>query len=68
MMEFGVYTFGDLAGTQRGSAAAHQRLQEIVAAARLADQAGLQVLELVSITGWIMPFRHRWYYCLIWLQ
>lgn len=43
MMEFGVYTFGDLAGTQRGSAAAHQRLQEIVAAARLADQAGLQV-------------------------
>ncbi len=42
-MEFGVYTFGDLARGQSGAIPANQRLQEIVAAARLADQAGLHI-------------------------
>ena len=42
-MEFGVYTFGDLAEGSHGAMASHQRLNEIVAAARLADQAGLHV-------------------------
>lgn len=42
-MEFGVYTFGDLARGQQGTVSANQRLQEIVAAARLADEAGLHV-------------------------
>ena len=42
-MEIGVYTFGDLPSGQRGPQAAQQRLKEIVAAARLADEAGLSV-------------------------
>ncbi|MEY4748968.1 MAG: hypothetical protein RIQ60_1182 [Pseudomonadota bacterium] len=42
-MEIGVYTFGDLPVGARGARAAQQRLQEIVAAARLADDAGLNV-------------------------
>lgn len=42
-MEIGVYTFGDLPFGVSGAAAAQQRLQEIVAAARLADDAGLHV-------------------------
>lgn len=42
-MEIGLYTFGDLAAGQRGPEAARQRLDEIVAAAKLADDAGLSV-------------------------
>lgn len=42
-MEIGVYTFGDLPTGARDAAAARQRLHEIVAAARLADEAGLDV-------------------------
>lgn len=42
-MEIGVYTFGDLPFGVSGSAVSRQRLQEIVAAARLADEAGLHV-------------------------
>ena len=42
-MEIGIYTFGDLPAGARGPAAAQQRLQEILAAARLADEAGLHV-------------------------
>lgn len=42
-MEIGIYTFGDLPTGTRGPQAAQQRLQEIVAAARLADEAGLHV-------------------------
>ena len=45
-MEIGIYTFGDLpvgpSGSQ-GPQAAKQRLDEVLAAARLADEAGLQV-------------------------
>ena len=44
-MEFGLYTFGDLVadpGTGR-AVSAGQRLHDIVAAARLADEAGLDV-------------------------
>ena len=42
-MEIGIYTFGDLPAHARGPQAAQQRLQEIMAAARLADEAGLHV-------------------------
>lgn len=42
-MEIGIYTFGDLPAGVRGPAAAQQRLQEILSAARLADEAGLSV-------------------------
>lgn len=42
-MEIGVYTFGDLPTGTQGPQAARQRLQEILAAARLADEAGLHV-------------------------
>jgi len=42
-MEIGIYTFGDLPAGARGSQAARQRLKEIVAAAKLADEAGLHV-------------------------
>lgn len=42
-MEFGVYTFGDLAVGQAGRISTQQRLHEIVAAARLADEVGLHV-------------------------
>lgn len=45
-LEIGIYTFGDLpvgpSGAQ-GALAARQRLDEVLAAARLADEAGLQV-------------------------
>lgn len=42
-MDIGIYTFGDLPANARGPQAAQRRLQEIVAAAQLADEAGLQV-------------------------
>ena len=42
-MELGIYTFGDLPAGARGPQAAQQRLKEIVAAAKLADEAGLHV-------------------------
>ena len=42
-MELGIYTFGDLSADARGPQAAQQRLKEIVAAAKLADEAGLHV-------------------------
>lgn len=42
-MEIGLYTFGDLAPGARGPQAAKQRLDEVVAAAKLADEAGLAV-------------------------
>ena len=42
-MEIGIYTFGDLPAGARGPQAAQQRLQEILAAAQLADAAGLHV-------------------------
>ncbi|MFC5530452.1 LLM class flavin-dependent oxidoreductase [Cohnella yongneupensis] len=43
--EIGLYTFGDLAPdlNKGGAANAHQRVKEIVAAAKLADEAGLDV-------------------------
>jgi alkanesulfonate monooxygenase SsuD/methylene tetrahydromethanopterin reductase-like flavin-dependent oxidoreductase (luciferase family) len=45
-MEIGVYTFGELLSNPHTGQqiSAQQRLQEIVAAARLADQAGLDVI------------------------
>ena len=45
-LEIGIYTFGDLPGGLSGSQGqlvAKQRLDEVLAAARLADEAGLQV-------------------------
>ena len=42
-MEIGIYTFGDLPVGVHGAAASQQRLQEILAAARLADEVGLSV-------------------------
>ena len=42
-MEIGIYTFGDLPTGAREPGAAHRRLQEILAAAQLADAAGLHV-------------------------
>jgi alkanesulfonate monooxygenase SsuD/methylene tetrahydromethanopterin reductase-like flavin-dependent oxidoreductase (luciferase family) len=42
-MEIGLYSFGDLAPGQRGAEAARRRLDEVVRAARLADEAGLDV-------------------------
>jgi probable LLM family oxidoreductase len=42
-MEIGIYTFGDLPAGARGPKAAQQRIKEIVAAAKLADDAGLHV-------------------------
>ncbi len=44
-MQFGLYTFGELTphGTDGRRVSAEQRLQEILAAAKLADQAGLDV-------------------------
>jgi len=42
-MEIGLYTFGDLAPGRRGPQAAQQRIAEVIAAAKLADEAGLAV-------------------------
>jgi probable LLM family oxidoreductase len=42
-MELGLYSFGDLPPGMRDPEAAHRRLAEIVAAAKLADEAGLSV-------------------------
>ena len=42
-MEIGIYTFGDLPAGTRGADAARRRLDDILAAARLADEAGLHV-------------------------
>lgn len=42
-MEIGIYTFGDLPAGTSGGVAARKRLHEIVAAAKLADEAGLSV-------------------------
>lgn len=44
-MQLGVYTFGDLMSSPQGgqTISAQQRLQEVVAAAKLADEAGLDV-------------------------
>ena len=42
-MELGLDTFGDLPVGVRGPEAARRRLAEIVAAAKLADEAGLSV-------------------------
>jgi probable LLM family oxidoreductase len=48
VFEFGIYTFGDLfADPQTGGAISpRQRLEEIVAAAKLADEAGLDIFGL----------------------
>lgn len=43
MMELGLYTFGDLPVGTRDADAARQRLADVVAAAKLADEAGLSV-------------------------
>ena len=43
MMEIGIYTFGDLPVGVHGAVASQQRLKEILAAAQLADEAGLHV-------------------------
>ena len=47
-MEIGLYTFGELTphGTDGKRISAEQRLKEILAAARLADQAGLAIFAL----------------------
>jgi probable LLM family oxidoreductase len=47
-MEIGLYTFGELTphGTDGKRISAEQRLREILAAARLADQAGLAIFAL----------------------
>lgn len=42
-MEIGLYTFGDLAPGERGPLAARRRIDEVIAAAKLADEAGLTV-------------------------
>lgn len=42
-MEIGLYTFGDLAPGRRGPDESRRRLDEVIAAARLADEAGLAV-------------------------
>jgi probable LLM family oxidoreductase len=42
-MEIGLYSFGDLFPDETSPPAAHARLKEIVAAAQLADEAGLSV-------------------------
>lgn len=42
-MELGLYTFGDLPASTGGAEAARKRLTEIVAAAKLADEAGLSI-------------------------
>ena len=42
-MEFGIYTFGDLAAGASDPTRAQQRVNEIIAAARIADEAGIDV-------------------------
>jgi probable LLM family oxidoreductase len=42
-MEIGLYTFGDLAPGRRDAAATKARLDEVIAAAKLADEAGLSI-------------------------
>jgi probable LLM family oxidoreductase len=42
-MEFGIYTFGDLASEKVDAEQVHQRIDEIVAAARVADELGIDV-------------------------
>ncbi len=43
MIEFGIYTFGDLARPSADSALVKARIDEILAAARIADEAGIDV-------------------------
>jgi hypothetical protein len=54
-VEIGLYTFGDLPFGVSGPEASRNRLAEIVKAAQLADQAGLDVLASVSITDQTTP-------------
>ena len=42
-MEFGIYTFGDLATGASGATGAQRRIEAIVAAAKVADEAGIDV-------------------------
>ncbi|MEX3939879.1 LLM class flavin-dependent oxidoreductase [Paraburkholderia sp. BR10937] len=42
-MEFGIYTFGDLSTGASGAIGAQRRIEAIVAAARVADEAGIDV-------------------------
>jgi len=52
-MEIGLYTFGELTPhwTDGKPISAQQRLLEILAAAKLADKAGLDVFAVGNITG-----------------
>ncbi len=51
-MELGLYTFADIdpASTNKGAAGA-QRMRELIAEIELADQVGLDVFGLASITA-----------------
>ncbi|CAN7763700.1 hypothetical protein [Caballeronia sp. LjRoot31] len=46
-MEFGICTFGDLAPGETRTEHVHERLDEVVAAARIADEAGTDVFGVV---------------------
>ena len=45
-MEFGVYSFGDLPPEKRGADAARERIDALLATAKLADDAGLSIFGL----------------------
>ena len=45
-MEFGLYSFGDLPPEKRGAEAARERIDALLATAKLADEAGLSVFGL----------------------
>ena len=45
-MEFGIYSFGDHPPEKRGAEAAHERIANLIAIAKVADEAGLAVFGL----------------------
>jgi len=62
-MEFGICTFGDLAPGDSSPTRAQRCIDEIVAAARIADAAGLDVFGVCEHIAPTSPCRRRlWYW------
>lgn len=59
-LEFGLYSLGDhLLNPLKGEKVSYeQRINEIIEASKLADEAGIDVLQLVKVIRSILQHRH----------
>lgn len=59
-LEFGLYSLGDhLLNPFKGEKVSYeQRINEIIEASKLADEAGIDVLQLVKVIKSILQHRH----------